>query len=832
MNQRRQVTLVAAAATLLATAPLATVYQTWTWSIDCLFAVAAVCGAALGTRALRAPVWAQLLSMAGALLIMLTWLFGTHALLGTIPTAGTFQHFTDLLSSAGTDINDYGVPVPDRAGLLFLTAMSVGLVAILVDLVSVNLRRPALAGFPMLAMYWIPVLVHPDSVSLIPFVVGACGFLWLLVTDNVDRVRRFGRRFTGEGRDVDLWEPSPLAAAGRRLAVAGVLLAVLLPLAVPGMTNGLLARFGTGGGPGLGPGTGPGNATVNLFSTLSGALNQTKQQDMVRLTTNDPKPNYLRFAIADRVTDGGFSFRAPTGGQSATGTLPNPTITGSGVSQHQYTASVTVVNLNMSLLPIYTQPTRIQKLDSSWLYDKGSGLLYSTRNNANGREYTFDYLHTDFEVSALRAARPLSADDPIQREDTQVPDVQFVDAKVAELTKNKTTDYDKVRALFDYFSSDNGFSYALSTETGTSGSDIVDFLTHKKGYCEQYASALAWLVRAAHIPARVAFGFTRGGNHQNETWTLTNYNLHAWTEVYFAGFGWLPFDATPSASIAGAVDPGWAPDPNAPDQNLVPNGIGPTGPAGSDPGALPGQNPNDPNAGNSVHGGGSHGQRATWPYWLLGSAGLVLLLLAAPAVSRSATRRRRQSRAARAGLLPAATTPAGDGASDVQVVPDGSPGAALAGGAAEAARWDAHAAWDELLDTMVDYRIPLDEAETPRVTAERVTRQLRLRDAAADGVLQLGHAEERARYARSPLPAAGLAGALRAARSAIARRANRWTRVRAVLLPPSVLRRWRMAGSDAFSGTVAVLGLRRDAALRAMRPRRRLSGRRPRAAAG
>jgi len=51
----------------------------------------------------------------------------------------------------------------------------------------------------MLAMYWIPVLVHPDSVSFVPFVVGAVGYLWLLVADNVDRVRRFGRRFTGEG---------------------------------------------------------------------------------------------------------------------------------------------------------------------------------------------------------------------------------------------------------------------------------------------------------------------------------------------------------------------------------------------------------------------------------------------------------------------------------------------------------------------------------------------------------------------------------------------------------------------------------------------------------
>ena len=34
---------------------------------------------------------------------------------------------------------------------------------------------------------------------------------------------------------------------------------------------------------------------------------------------------------------------------------------------------------------------------------------------------------------------------------------------------------------------------------GTTGSDIVDFLTNKQGYCVQYAAALAWLVREARL---------------------------------------------------------------------------------------------------------------------------------------------------------------------------------------------------------------------------------------------------------------------------------------------------------------------------------------------
>ena len=44
---------------------------------------------------------------------------------------------------------------------------------------------------------------------------------------------------------------------------------------------------------------------------------------------------------------------------------------------------------------------------------------------------------------------------------------------------------------------------------------------------------------------------------------------------------------------------------------------------------------------------------------------------------------------------------------------------------------DAHAAWDELIDTMIDFRVPVDPTETPRITAERLVRDADLRDLAA-----------------------------------------------------------------------------------------------------
>ncbi len=216
--------------------------------MQCLIAVALISGAAALARWWRSPLWVQALGMLGALLIGLTWMFpsGTRTARDTAHT-GHVRAFRYAGQRLGRRHAHLRSPGPGHlTPLLFITVLGVGAVAIIVDLLTVGLRRPALAGLPMLAIYSVPVAIYVDSVPAAPFVVGAIGFLWLLMADNVDRVRRFGRRFTGDGRDVDGWEPSPLAATGRRLAVIGMVVAVLLPLAVPGMTSGLMYRYNAG----------------------------------------------------------------------------------------------------------------------------------------------------------------------------------------------------------------------------------------------------------------------------------------------------------------------------------------------------------------------------------------------------------------------------------------------------------------------------------------------------------------------------------------------------------------------------------------------------------
>jgi transglutaminase-like putative cysteine protease len=786
MNQRHSFAVVAGVVTIMASFPLTEIFRTFTWMIYAAFAVIVIVGVAMLVRTARGPVWTQVLAMMAGLLVFMTAVFPSgHEFLRLIPTGSTFRHFNDLLVLAGDQVRSEAVPVPDHSdgALLLLTTIGIGLVAIVIDLVAVGLRRPALAGLPMLAIYSVPVAVIPGNVNFLVFLVPAVGYLWLLITDSVDRVRRFGRRFTGEGRDVELWEPSPLSSAGRRLGVVGIVAAIVLPLALPNMSAGILQRFnGPGSGPGVGSGTGPVQAVVDLNAMLVANLHLDQVIDMVDFQTDDPDPGYLRFGVADQLKPDGFGNIAPTSGDPVSDGINAPDVPNvEGISGIKYTAKITPVGFNMQLAPVFQELTAVAGLDQSWSYDTGTAQLFTKSSTIQSKTYNIEYVHLTYTVAALRKAAPIRGDDSglqLLSHPISEPKIQDI---VRGLIAGKTTEYDKVRALYDYFSPGNGFQYSLDAPAGHSGNALVDFLNQKKGFCVQYATALAMLVRTAGFPARVAFGFTRGTRiKENGSFKLTNLNLHAWTEVFFPNIGWVPFDATPADSITGSNPTVWAPnlanpsstDNNAPDPN-APKATG--GPGDDQPAPQP-------------TGSGAGGVKAAIADpWVVGGVLLLLALIVvfvAPAVQRRTLRRRRRTR----------TGPQPDSGVMVAVpdvdLPQG-PGLVQDPAIVAAARADAHAAWEELLDTMVDFDVLVDPSETPRTTASRLSGLPAFGRDAQDATVVLARAEERARYARMPLRSDRLDAALLTVRGALIERATRRQRLLAVFMPRSVTNRWR-----------------------------------------
>jgi hypothetical protein len=325
---------------------------------------------------------------------------------------------------------------------------------------------------------------------------------------------------------------------------------------------------------------------------------------------------------------------------------------------------------------------------------------------------------------------------------------------------------------------------------------------------------MAWMVREAGIPARVAFGFTRGSARDGDTYVLTNRNAHAWTEVYLDGFGWVPFDATPAAAVVGSSRSDWAPDTDSV-ATPTPTSTASLAP-GADPSSAAGQanRPDRDVDAGGLNPGDTGGRSGASSLSLLTAAiiALILTLLAVPALRRILVRRRRH--AATAPRTAAVTSgPTAPGARDVVVTTE-----------AVQAREDAHAAWDELVDTMVDYRVPVDPTETPRHTARRLVRDADLTGAPAESATLLGRAEERARYARQPLQGGELTVALNHVRKGLAKTATKRTRLVAVVLPPSVMLRWRLGLADLSARWVGTFSRGRDLFVR-FSPRRLLTNR-------
>ena len=107
------------------------------------------------------------------------------------------------------------------------------------------------------------------------------------------------------------------------------------------------------------------------------------------------------------------------------------------------------------------------------------------------------------------------------------------------------TPYGAVIAIETWLRSTGGFTYDETPPPTGGVPPLAHFVsTAKAGYCQQFAGAMALMLRFLGIPARVAGGFT-SGKREDGGWTVTDYNAHAWVEAWFPGYGWLSFDPTP-----------------------------------------------------------------------------------------------------------------------------------------------------------------------------------------------------------------------------------------------------------------------------------------------
>jgi transglutaminase-like putative cysteine protease len=595
------------------------------------------------------------------------------------------------------------------------------------------------------------------------FCVGVIGYLGLLSADGKNRLRLWGRLVhpwhddNNEGPDI-----RPLTAAGRRIGTAAVVLALFLPLLVPGLREHRLFP-GTGSG-----GSGGYHGQISFpkpLDALNVELREKRPQTILIYHTKYPEPPYLQVYVLDRLNANANEWTMTPPVNPALlkkGIMPAPPgllpgTPGNSVVEQVDLGSNLANSANVSYLPL-PYPARQVRVDGSWRVDSGSLTVLATNAQLAGLKYTVTSKDVNPSPQQLRHA---GAPPETLVQDMFVPPAYKNLRKLAlHLTAHVTTDYAKAVALQNWFTRPGNFTYSLNANQSNTPGALKHFLTKSKtGYCQQFAFGMAVLARLLHIPSRVVIGYTQGSIVGTNTWEVKTSDAHAWPELYFPEAGWLRFEPTPP-NAAGAAGQATAISPpySNPQEDV---GFSTTTPAGVSSGKTPDQAATSGHSGKKGlpgqlrgatggAGNGASGAKKKSPPFATLVLVLLAVLLIAPGLTRLVTRRRRWWKAR----------------DDV-------------------AR--AHVAWLELRDDLTDFRIPSRVSESPRALAGRLTQSLHLAGTEREALEHIALTEERASYASSPADSAQLRSDSVVVRRAMARASGPRARVLARIMPTSAL---------------------------------------------
>ncbi|MFR8176065.1 MAG: transglutaminase-like domain-containing protein [Christensenellales bacterium] len=197
--------------------------------------------------------------------------------------------------------------------------------------------------------------------------------------------------------------------------------------------------------------------------------------------------------------------------------------------------------------------------------------VFGTRSLAFGDSYTFTGLRLSGDTPGIREAVLAAAHhsdayaDTVRADYLALPDgvETGVYALAGQVTQDAQTDFDRAAALCAYLRS--AYPYTLAQNVPPAGRDFVSWflLDERQGYCTSFATAMAVMARMVGLPARYIEGYAAVPDSDSVA-RVTQQQAHAWVEIYFSGFGWLPFDPTPGTNDAGGTLPSDDPEGDSP----------------------------------------------------------------------------------------------------------------------------------------------------------------------------------------------------------------------------------------------------------------------------
>ncbi|MBE1502602.1 transglutaminase-like putative cysteine protease [Amycolatopsis lexingtonensis] len=532
-------------ATLCAATSVTSVVAGLAWFGYLFVAVLLIGATGLALRSLQVPTVLVGLGQLLVLLFLITGAFTTNGILQVIPGPDAFEEIGTTLSAAAEQIRTGLPPVEGSQPILCLVTILIGLVAVLVDTLTVAAAAPAATGLVLLCVYAVPAALSEEMLPWWTFLLGGAAFAGLLAVDGNHRHRR--------------WRTREAPGRSGKQGVLSAPVAVVSAAIVLGLFGGAITWVGTVGripfgASGNGAGAGSGGFGIQPFTELRGMLDQGSNRELFKVRGLGTDRRLLRAMTLDTfypnkgwgLHDEGRSQQGvPVGPQLP----PAPGDDGSGAARK---IDVEPASWRDNWLPVYGAPRVIDGSGNGYLYDQVSGTVFTTRSETPP-SYT-EYASLKEPTAAELRVTPRVDDLPPRYTELDRVDDR-VRAKTEQLIAGASNDFDRASAIWRYFTAQNGFVYDTKTAPANDADALADFILNgKRGFCEQFASAMAVMLRVAGIPSRVAIGFTPGVQ-VNDYLSISTQDAHAWVEAYFGDKGWVTFDPTPLSDGRGITPP-------------------------------------------------------------------------------------------------------------------------------------------------------------------------------------------------------------------------------------------------------------------------------------
>jgi transglutaminase-like putative cysteine protease len=453
------------------------------------------------------------------------------------PTMETLRQMGHAAAQVGEEARIQISPAPPNPSLMLAAITAVWAAVFSCFALAFRAGSPLLSLVPPVALVAFADSVLEDMVKPVYGVLFLIAALAVVFADSLRRIHGWGPVWSPPGARNRLL---PSAGRGaRRIGAGAVVLAAMAPILVPGFGSKAVFDLSS-----LNHDT---RIHVSPLVQIGAILNQGEAVEVFQVRS--AQPAYWRMVGLDTLDDTGAWNQ---GVEQGLPVQPNQPLAGQpltdGVTETTVEANFTIEgDLAFTTLPIAYQPIQLTSAESPVTWFPRSQTMSVAEWPDKDSTYSVESIYPTPTAADLRRASVGSqADYPGE---TQLPDgIPPEIEKIAnEWTAGQTNSFDQIMAIQGHFHSSD-FSYDPTVSYPATLQSIVKFLKDDKtGFCEQYASAMAVLLRSLGIPARVATGFTQGDlvGGTTDTYSVKTSDLHAWVEVPFEGFGWLPFEPTP-----------------------------------------------------------------------------------------------------------------------------------------------------------------------------------------------------------------------------------------------------------------------------------------------